>query len=78
MYYVMIVKNSFSYPYFISIISPRKNINMINKVILIGYLGADLESRMMPSGTEVANFRIGTSQRMARSYQRSTEFISSV
>uniref|UniRef100_UPI0011AFBE18 single-stranded DNA-binding protein n=1 Tax=Bartonella bovis TaxID=155194 RepID=UPI0011AFBE18 len=36
---------------------------MINKVILVGYLGADPESRIMPSGVEVANFRIGTSQR---------------
>ncbi|WP_343358223.1 single-stranded DNA-binding protein [Bartonella schoenbuchensis] len=36
---------------------------MLNKVILIGYLGADPESRTMPSGVEVANFRIGTSQR---------------
>ncbi|WP_425523071.1 hypothetical protein [Bartonella bovis] len=32
----------------------------------------------MPSGIEVANFRIGTSQRMARSYQRNTGFISSI
>ncbi|ENN91060.1 single-stranded DNA-binding protein [Bartonella schoenbuchensis] len=36
---------------------------MLNKVTLIGYLGADPESRTMPSGVEVANFRIGTSQR---------------
>ncbi|AQX20000.1 single-stranded DNA-binding protein [Bartonella sp. WD16.2] len=35
---------------------------MINKVILVGNLGADPESRTMPSGVEVANFRIGTSQ----------------
>ncbi|MEL6088598.1 single-stranded DNA-binding protein [Bartonella schoenbuchensis] len=36
---------------------------MINKVILIGNLGADPESRTMASGAEVVNFRIGTSQR---------------
>ncbi|EJF90953.1 single-stranded DNA-binding protein [Bartonella melophagi] len=35
---------------------------MINKVILVGNLGADPESRIMPSGTEVVNFRIATSQ----------------
>ncbi|MBA9083473.1 single-stranded DNA-binding protein [Bartonella chomelii] len=36
---------------------------MINKVTLIGYLGADPESRTMASGAEVVNLRIGTSQR---------------
>ncbi|ENN93806.1 single-stranded DNA-binding protein [Bartonella bovis] len=36
---------------------------MINKVILLGYLGANPESRIMPSGVEVANFRISTSQK---------------
>ncbi|MEL6089805.1 single-stranded DNA-binding protein [Bartonella schoenbuchensis] len=35
---------------------------MLNKVTLIGNLGADPESRTMPSGAEVVNFRIGTSQ----------------
>ncbi|KEG22384.1 hypothetical protein H708_00939 [Bartonella bacilliformis VAB9028] len=35
---------------------------MFNKVILIGYLGADPESRRMASGAEVVNFRIATSQ----------------
>ena len=34
----------------------------INKVILIGNLGADPETRAMPSGTTVANIRIATSE----------------
>jgi single-strand DNA-binding protein len=32
----------------------------VNKVILIGHLGADPESRAMPSGSSVANLRIAT------------------
>ena len=34
----------------------------INKVILIGNLGADPETRAMPSGSTVANLRIATSE----------------
>jgi single-strand DNA-binding protein len=34
----------------------------INKVILIGNLGADPETRAMPSGMTVANLRIATSE----------------
>jgi single-strand DNA-binding protein len=34
----------------------------INKVILIGNLGADPETRAMPSGATVANLRIATSE----------------
>ncbi|HEU4589873.1 MAG TPA: single-stranded DNA-binding protein [Steroidobacteraceae bacterium] len=34
----------------------------INKVILIGNLGADPETRAMPSGTTVANIRVATSE----------------
>ena len=34
----------------------------INKVILIGNLGADPDTRAMPSGTTVANLRIATSE----------------
>jgi len=34
----------------------------VNKVILIGNLGADPETRAMPSGTSVANLRIATSE----------------
>lgn len=36
---------------------------MINKVILIGNLGADPEVRYTQSGTAVASFRIATSER---------------
>jgi single-strand DNA-binding protein len=35
----------------------------VNKVILIGNLGADPEIRTMPSGDVVANFNIATSER---------------
>ncbi len=34
----------------------------INKVILVGHLGADPETRAMPSGTTLANLRIATSE----------------
>src|SRR3979411_2250300 len=34
----------------------------INKVILVGNLGADPETRAMPSGSTVANIRIATSE----------------
>jgi single-strand DNA-binding protein len=34
----------------------------VNKVILVGNLGADPEIRYTPSGTAVANFRIATSE----------------
>jgi single-strand DNA-binding protein len=34
----------------------------INKVILVGNLGADPETRAMPSGSQVANLRIATSE----------------
>ena len=34
----------------------------VNKVILVGNLGADPEVRYTPSGTSVANFRIATSE----------------
>ena len=34
----------------------------VNKVILIGYLGADPEIRRLNSGDQVANFRIATSE----------------
>ena len=35
---------------------------MVNRVILIGRLGADPEIRYTPSGAEVATFRIATSE----------------
>ncbi len=34
----------------------------INKVILVGHLGADPESRAMPSGRSVTNLRLATSE----------------
>ncbi len=34
----------------------------VNKVILIGNLGADPESRALPSGTTVCNLRLATSE----------------
>lgn len=34
----------------------------VNKVILVGNLGADPETRAMPSGTSVANIRIATTE----------------
>ncbi len=34
----------------------------INKVILVGHLGADPETRAMPSGTSVCNLRIATTE----------------
>ncbi len=34
----------------------------INKVILVGNLGADPESRAMPSGSSVTNIRVATSE----------------
>lgn len=34
----------------------------VNKVILIGHLGADPETRAMPSGMTVANLRVATSE----------------
>ncbi|WP_455466418.1 single-stranded DNA-binding protein [Bartonella sp. B39] len=35
---------------------------MLNKVTLIGYLGADPESKTVASGAEVVNFRMATSE----------------
>ncbi len=36
---------------------------MVNKVILVGNLGADPEVRYTPSGTKVTSFRIATSEK---------------
>ncbi len=35
---------------------------MLNKVILIGFLGANPESKTMTSGAEIVNFRMATSE----------------
>jgi len=44
----------------------------INKVILIGNLGADPEVRYTPSGMAVANFRLATSENFTKDGQRET------
>lgn len=36
---------------------------MLNKATIIGYLGADPETRYMPSGTAVTNFRVATTEK---------------
>src|SRR5690348_7428989 len=40
----------------------RNMARSVNKVILIGHLGADPETRVMPSGMTVANLRLATSE----------------
>ena len=34
----------------------------VNRVILVGHLGGDAESRYTPSGTAVANFKVATNE----------------
>jgi len=50
----------------------------INKVILIGNLGADPETKAMPSGTQVANLRIATTDsfkdKQSNEWQERTEW----
>ena len=50
----------------------------VNKVILIGHLGADPETKSMPSGTSVANLRIATSEsykdKQTNEWQERTEW----
>jgi single-strand DNA-binding protein len=50
----------------------------INKVILIGHLGADPETKSMPSGTAVANLRIATTEaykdKQSNEWQERTEW----
>ena len=45
----------------------------INKVILVGDLGADPEIRYTPSGMAVANFRIATSETFTKDGQKDTK-----
>src|ERR1043165_1030814 len=49
-------------PIRITLLIPRAMARGINKVILIGNLGADPETRAMPSGMTVANIRVATSE----------------
>ncbi|RPJ08762.1 MAG: single-stranded DNA-binding protein [Deltaproteobacteria bacterium] len=45
----------------------------VNKVILIGYLGADPEVRYSSNGTTVANFRMATSEnRLSKTGEKTT------
>ncbi len=50
----------------------------VNKVILIGNLGADPETKSMPSGTQVANIRLATSEsykdKQSNEWQERTEW----
>ena len=50
----------------------------VNKVILIGHLGADPETKSMPSGTSVANLRLATSEsykdKQTNEWQERTEW----
>jgi single-strand DNA-binding protein len=50
----------------------------VNKVILIGNLGADPETKSMPSGTQVANIRVATSEsfkdKQTNEWQERTEW----
>ena len=41
---------------------PRKGNSMVNKVILVGRLGADPEVRFMQDGTQVTSFRVATDE----------------
>ena len=34
----------------------------VNKVVIVGYIGADPETRFTPSGTAVANFNVATNE----------------
>ncbi len=50
----------------------------VNKVILIGNLGADPETKSMPSGMQVANIRLATSEsfkdKQTNEWQERTEW----
>ena len=34
----------------------------VNKVVIVGHIGADPETRFTPSGTAVANFNLATNE----------------
>ena len=50
----------------------------VNKVILIGHLGADPDTKSMPSGTSVANLRVATTEsfkdKQTNEWQERTEW----
>ena len=49
----------------------------VNKVVIVGHIGADPETRFTPSGTAVANFNLATNESRKSSegeYQDHTEW----
>ena len=53
----------------------------VNKVVIVGHIGADPETRFTPSGTAVANFNVATNESRKNSdggYQDHTEWHSCV
>ena len=53
----------------------------VNKVVIVGHIGADPETRFTPSGTAVANFNLATNESRKSSegeYQDHTEWHSCV
>lgn len=44
-------------------IIPTKTLKMINKAILIGYVGGEIKMQNLPGGAKVATFRIGTTEK---------------
>lgn len=46
---------------------------MVNKVIILGFLGKDVEMRYTPSGTAVANFSLATSETRNKDGQKETK-----
>ena len=53
----------------------------VNKVVIVGHIGADPETRFTPSGTAVANFNLATNESRKTSegeYQDHTEWHSCV
>lgn len=46
---------------------------MVNKVILLGFLGKDVEMRYTPSGIAVANFSLATSETRNKDGQKETK-----
>jgi len=43
---------------------------MINKVILVGYVGKDAEIRYTPSGSSVANFSVATTEKWSKNGEK--------
>jgi len=43
---------------------------MINKVIIVGYVGKDAEIRYTPSGSSVANFSVATTEKWSKNGEK--------